>query len=103
MRGGGLDGAPWRLQGWPLVVVITIAPEGRDGAVLGRRVQSREDLDGLDVGGSHLLQDLEVIDREVVEDHAHLIVLVDARAPAPLNPGRLAADLTQLHVRNRQP
>src|SRR5881628_838948 len=43
------------------------------------------------------------IDREVVEEDAHLILLVDARAPAPLDPGRLAADLTQLHVRNRQP
>src|SRR6267142_974848 len=103
MRGGGLDGAPVVSSGVAALSRTHDRAGGRDGTVLGRRVQSREDLDGLDVGGSHLLQDLEVIDREVVEDHAYLIVLVDARPPAPLDPGGLAVDLTQLHVRNRQP
>src|SRR3989442_14499952 len=103
MRGGGLDGAPVASSGVAARRRNHDRAGGRDGTVLGRRVESGEDLDREDVGGGDLPKDLEIVDGEVIEDHAHLIVLVDARAPAPLDPGRLAAYLPQLHVRNRQP
>src|SRR5216117_2577098 len=84
MRGGGPDGAP--------VVSLGMAARGRnhdraggrDGAVLGRRVQPREDLDRQDVDGGDLLEHLQVLDGYVIEDHTHLVALIEARPPAPL-------------------
>src|SRR5882724_11702546 len=59
------------------------------GAVLRGRLETREDLDGEDVGGGDLLEHLQIVDGHVVEDHAYLVVLIQARPPTALDPGRL--------------
>src|SRR2546421_11367250 len=100
---GGPDRRPRAASGTAGVRTDEDDAGRRRAAVARRRVQPREHLDGEDVGGGHLLQDLELLDRYVVENHAHLIFLIDARAAAPLDASRLTADLTELHVRHRQP
>src|SRR5881398_3427966 len=102
MRGGGPDGAPVVSSGMAARGRNHDRAGGRDGAVVRGRIESREDLDRQDVDGGDLLEHLQVLDGYVIEDHTYLVVLIEARPPAPLDSSRLSPDFPELHVGNRQ-
>src|SRR5690349_10603894 len=72
-------------------------------SVVGGRIEPAQHLDAEHVTRGHLVEHPDVVDGRVVEDHADLVVEVDAGSPAPHNPSGLAVALAELHVGDRLP
>src|SRR2546427_11546171 len=78
-------------------------PARGGAAVVRRRVQAAQDLYRQNVGGGHLFEHPEVVDADVVDDQARLIVEVDTRSPAAVDLRRPPPALPELHDRHREP